>query len=321
LFAGSCAGAFFALDARTGEPLWTYDIRRDGRARNFYGRVHLSEKLLAVPAHGKGAHIYAFEPSAGTVRWKHATAAGSATDVVSDAEAFYVVTLRDELLRLERERGVLSWSYSAGPVPSEARSMGSTPAVGGGRVFFGGVNGTLHALDAQAGALLWKRDFGVEITTSVLLLGDSLVLGLVDGTLLRVSAANGEVQAKTQVQPYPGGALVPAAGRIVVMLAPSSSDSELAAFDETLHLTWRVTAPQGYWTTARPVVQGDHVLAGSSNGLLCAYELQSGELAWSHPVDADHDWELDNVRVIGVDASRVFVGTIGGTLYAFEAGR
>ena len=47
---------------------------------------------------------------------------------VSNGETFLVVTLDDELLCLDPDMGTSRWSYSAGPVPSNVRTMGSTPA-------------------------------------------------------------------------------------------------------------------------------------------------------------------------------------------------
>lgn len=276
------------------------------------------DATVFVAPHGEGAHVYAFDTANGAMRWRYATGRGVATDLVGDDASLYAVTLDDELLCLDADTGDLRWRVVAGSVPAEARTLGSTPAVYEGRVFFAALNGTMRALDARDGSVLWKRDLGHEVTTSVLRDGDALILGLADSTLVRLDAATGETRGLGRLPSHPGGPLMRHGELRVVMLAPSSSASTVAVQGPALQLLWQAEAPRGYWTTPRPTLFDGRVWLGTSTGSVHAFDIQSGALVSSIAVDPEHDWDLDNIRVLGVDAGGLYVGTIGGVLYAFD---
>jgi outer membrane protein assembly factor BamB len=62
-----------------------------------------------------------------------------------------------------------------------------TPIVKDGLLYVGDVGGTVHALDAATGASVWKHDTHEAIWGSVLLAGDRLYVGNLEGrmTVLR----------------------------------------------------------------------------------------------------------------------------------------
>lgn len=314
----SCAGNIFALAAESGDVVWSYDVTSDGAARSFTGRMLRRDTTVFVAPHGDGAHVYAFDVGTGDLRWKAAAGTGVATDLVDSGSALYAVTLEDELLCLDLHSGSLRWSYAAGPVPADARTLGSTPAVFEERVFFAALNGTIRALDARDGGVLWRRDLGHEVTTSVLHDGDALIVGLSDSTLVRIDAATGKALGRVRLPSHAGGVLVSHGERIVAMLAPSSSTSEIAVVDGSLRLLWHGQAPKGYWTTPRPTLFAGRIWLGTSEGTVHAYDVESGAHVTSISVDAEHEWDLDNVRVLGVDENGIYVGTIGGVLFALE---
>jgi outer membrane protein assembly factor BamB len=319
LFAGSCAGIFFALDVDTGEPIWSYDVTADGDAASFHGKIRFTADLVVVGNDGlEGAHLYAFEQSTGRVRWLRPTGRGTTNDVLGAGEALYVVTLEDSVFCLDRASGEPRWRFSAGKIPAEVHTLGSTPALTDTMLFVGALEGTVHALDATSGEVHWTSPLGFQVVTDVHHQAGALYVGTADGQIYRLDAKSGAILAESSVEPRTGGSFVAVADRMVVYLAPSSSEAEIAAFDLDLDLVWRVVAPQGYWSTARPFLLGDAILAGTSTGLLCAIDAESGAVDWCHEVDPEWNWSTDNVRVIGTHDSKLFVGTVGGRLYAFE---
>ena len=54
--------------------------------------------------------------------------------------------------------GARRWKYTAGAIIGE-----SSPAVGGGLVFFGDLGGTVHAVDISDGKARWTFKTGGEV--------------------------------------------------------------------------------------------------------------------------------------------------------------
>ena len=59
----------------------------------------------------------------------------------------------------------------------------SSPAVSGSRVFVGSSDGKLYVLDAQTGAKKWEYEVGDALTSSPAIAGGRLVIGAQDGRL------------------------------------------------------------------------------------------------------------------------------------------
>ena len=85
-------------------------------------------------------------------------------------------------------------------------------------------------------------------------------------------------------------------------------------------IRWEAIAPDGkHWPTARPMILGPWILAGTRSGTIHAINALEGTIEWSHDVDPGREWpEDDGVRVFGRHETTLFVGTIGGMMYAFE---
>jgi outer membrane protein assembly factor BamB len=79
LLIGSCAGTFYAFDKRTGKVRWSYNIHQDADQTSFHGNPLITDQLVLIGtdkscASGGIGHVYAFDRSTGTVRWKYRTA-------------------------------------------------------------------------------------------------------------------------------------------------------------------------------------------------------------------------------------------------------
>jgi outer membrane protein assembly factor BamB len=115
-----------------------------------------------------GVTVPARWPAALTEEWRVPVGEGVASPVVAGGKV-YVFTREQgqEIVRcLDLPGGRELWRSEPYPVayrrgPREGQfSMGprSTPVVAGGRVFTFGLSGMLSCLDAQTGALLWRKD-------------------------------------------------------------------------------------------------------------------------------------------------------------------
>lgn len=65
------------------------------------------------------------------------------------------------------------------------------------------------------------------------------------------------------------------------------------------------------WSTFNPLVLGDLVIVGSASDELFAFSLSDGSTAWELPLEGA-------LRGLGAKGKMLYVGTIGGTVYALE---
>jgi len=311
---------FYGLDPESGEPIWTYDITLDGEQTSFHGDMLITDELVIIGTDAGEGHVYAFEKDSGSVRWMFPAGRGVSTDIVRQGPHLFAVTLDDHIISLELDSGELRWSVETGADPPERFTMGSTPAVLGSHVYVGGLDGAVRCLSADNGTPVWKTPLGEEVVTSTLLVDDEIIVGTADARFHRMRATDGEVVGSVEVSQRARSHLIRLPnGLFTAFLGDHGWEGELVAFDAALGQRWRVEAPDGStWVSARPFVVGPWVIAGSQTGHIYAIDCGDGTVAWSHAVNEDLDWSGDGVRVFGLHDSTLLVGTISGTMYAFD---
>lgn len=95
--------------------------------------------------------MYAFDRATGDVRWKRRTA-GTPTDVARIGRTIYAASFVDELIALNLADGSLRWKFATG-MPNPDCALPPTPVVVDDRVFYAGLDGIIHSLNAQSGRL------------------------------------------------------------------------------------------------------------------------------------------------------------------------
>ncbi len=306
LFVASCNGRMRALDKRTGQVKWEYDISKDGDQREFHGDPLITDELVVIGTDGKMGHVYAFEQSTGLVRWKYRVEErGVASDIVGLQGNAYAVTIRNELLCLDLKTGNSRWTFRSGQSDQYCLTC-SSPAAAADRVYFGGLDGFAYALHAQSGKLIWKRDLGARVTTSAVIRGSDLYLGTAKRRLYRLDANSGEVRGDVETEAAPDGHLVLADSSLLAVLGGKL----LASFDLDLKkLRWSAKA-SNYWTSARPYLWHNVVLAGNREELV-ALRVSDGARQWSYQFP-------ETVRGVGTSPKVLYVGTLHGPLFAYS---
>jgi hypothetical protein len=189
------------------------------------------------------------------------------------------------------------------------------PAASGDRVFFGGINGVLYSLDARSGREIWKRDFGSRISTHLTTSGDDLYLGTANGHLYRVTQKTGAVKADFTVGVTPVGVPVIAKESLLVFLNPQGGDGgaeSLACLDLPLtKVRWGQKAAGG-WSLTNPHLWRDSVLAGNEAGEVLAFRVADGARQGTHLFKG-------TIRSIGGVGDVLYIGTLNGTVYAYQA--
>jgi outer membrane protein assembly factor BamB len=173
-----------ALNAETGEELWTFDIVGAAASSPAYddGVIFVSGIYWV---NGRSA-LFAVDAVTGTQRWMFQSEGGSfATLSIANGMVF---TADDHAIyALDAESGTEQWHFS-----TDASPTGPSIAVANGIVYsIDDVAGTLYALDGESGTKLWEVTTMSGAQRAPVVAGSVLYLGTQQGTLLALDARDG----------------------------------------------------------------------------------------------------------------------------------
>lgn len=227
------------------------------------------------------------------------------TDIQRTRSNVYAVTLDDELLCLDLKSGLPVWSFPTG-VPNPDFLFNSGPAVEEKRVYFGGLDGTVYALDADSGETVWKRNLGSRISTSIVAADESLILGTAEGRFFRLDKKSGNVLAELRLEEPPAGRLLRAEDCVLAFLGLHRIACVNVSLDR---VRWNQEFPT--LSSARPYFWKGAVLAGGDHGDLTAARVSDGSPLWSGKLDG-------TLRGIGSAGDVLYIGTLKGAVHAFS---
>jgi outer membrane protein assembly factor BamB len=244
LYAGTGRAELLALEAATGKILWRKDLSAPVRAAPTIadGRVFvltLDNQLQAL-ATDDGRRLWGYQASApGTTVFGLPAPAYADGLVVAGFGSGDLVVLR-------ATSGSVAWSDSLAAARGrnsllDLSAVRGMPVVADGRVYAGSLGGLILSLDLRTGRRLWERDIATGDTPWVA--GDWMFLLTTDGQLAAIARADGGVPWLTEL--------------------PQFEDEEKK--EDPIH-----------WIG--PVLAGDRLILGSSNGLLMAVSPYTGKI-------------------------------------------
>jgi len=309
VFIGSCSGTFFAINKRSGQTLWTYNIKHDGNQSSFHGGILIAGNRVLLGTDrgtdlaGEG-HIYAFDAVTGKMLWKYLAAPGVSTDLLLDGSRLIAYCGSGELVALDLQSGERLWKQKV-TAPDPDRYLPS-PVLLKHTVFATTGTGLVAAVQATDGKVLWERQLAPTGYLQPVIVQDELYVLSSAKYLYRLDKRTGRVTEQKDLQASPS--FVPS----------QATDSMLVEFsDHTLrrirkgHVLWSARA-DGELTTHKPLVLKDLVVIADETGKLTAWELETGAPHWSttfHHLTAP-------ITTLGADSEVLYVGTQDGTLYA-----
>ena len=222
VYIGDEDGVFYCVDAAKGTERWKYetDFTITGGA-GFFG------DLVLFAAHD--STLYALDRAKGTLAWKYKTKqgpiygsaiiAGDQTFVAGCDSMLHIVSAKDgkgiaqlelsgqsgstpafrdgklyvpnmgsEVQAIDLAKQKIVWSFT----PDPQQGFNSSAAVTDKRVFAGGDEGNVHAIDAAKGTELWKFETNKgRIESSPVVAGNRVYVGTTSGSLFVLDADKG----------------------------------------------------------------------------------------------------------------------------------
>lgn len=243
----------------------------------------------------------------------------------SDGENVYVADHEGSVHAFRLGDGEKLWEYDTSDFrffgDSTAMPFSAGPAVAGGRVAVGSLNGDVLVLDAATGERLWQENVEGELLAQPLMRAGLVIVRTTDGRIVALDAATGARRWDT-VREVPvltvRGHSAPAgdARRVFVGL---DNGKLVALSTEDGSMAWEATVaiPAGASELEEIVdVDGDlayfgsEVYATSYNGNLTALAAESGDILWRE--------EMSSVKAPAVGFGDVFVTDIHSEVHGFE---
>jgi eukaryotic-like serine/threonine-protein kinase len=138
----------------------------------------------------------------------------------------------------------------------------ATPALSAGLAIVGDFDGRLAAVRLEDGTRAWTREFGQPIYSSACVFGDLVVVGCHDGVVRGVKATTGESVFEAETRGPVVASPVAAGSRTVV----GSTDGDLYLFDATGRVLTKARLGEG-GTQASAALDAQGVVVGSARGV------------------------------------------------------
>ncbi|HMB91438.1 MAG TPA: PQQ-binding-like beta-propeller repeat protein [Rhodothermales bacterium] len=266
----------YAVDAQTGRKIWQFAMGTDlpyvWGFDMYLSSPTVVEGLVYVGS-GDG-HVYAVKGATGQVTWSFDAGARVRSSPAFADGIIYVGAMNGRLYGLDAATGQQKMVFKTEGASLDPADFGfdrqavvSSPAVDGGRIFFGGRDGYLYAVDAQTGQQQWQFNYEVSWVLSSPAVADGAVYaGTSDGRFVNaLDAATGEEQWRLAT-PSIVWSSPSVAGDLVYF---GCGDGFLYALDrQTGEEQWRFRTGGGVYSS--PVIAQGTVYVGSDDGVLYA---------------------------------------------------
>jgi outer membrane protein assembly factor BamB len=213
--------------------------------------------------------------------------------------------MRGQAFSFEIPTGRRVWTFE--DVREESSRPPGAPVLAGDRLFFASRAGTVCALEADSGRVVWKRPLNEKLNTSVLFVDGHIIVGALGKRLYRLDAATGATAATFETDGTPLGTLVNAGTCVISLWAP---DMVACVESGSGRTKWKQRMPREI-SSFRPLIVGRSVIVGSDDGTVVAYALRDGGEIWRRRVRGA-------ARGLGFDGVVLYVGTLKGTVAAIS---
>ncbi len=196
--------ALHALNARNGKPHWSFPLSRhrqdraekriEGSATVAGDAVFVNVSYAPKVAGGGSLVLYALDAKTGRKRWSAEWVQAVSSPVVHEGLVF---TGHNSIFAFAESTGAKRWEYALGTKRKSTyseRDEQTDPLVAvDGVLYVATVGGSVHALEASSGRLLWRfeRDGEHAASAAPAAANGTVFIGAVDGSLHALDAKTG----------------------------------------------------------------------------------------------------------------------------------
>lgn len=206
------AGTMWAIDAETGDPLWS-DDRLWGMPHPSTAIDPVTERMVTGSNDGV---VYCWEFPSLEIEWEFQTGVeGREANQVKgtiptyDGSAFAGSWDR-HLYRIDLEDGSEQWRFETGGIVMSNPGIDPETDI----VYTGSADGNAYALNADDGSEIWRQDVGGTVLGSITVTADAVLVGSYDTRLYCLEKDTGEVRWTVANRGHVTGEPVPHDGRI-----------------------------------------------------------------------------------------------------------
>lgn len=258
-----------AWDREAGQEKWRLKTVNgiEGGATLFKGRIYFG---------ANDGVFYAVDARTGRVVWSSPTRSEMLSEPLFDGDTatVYVLSSANTVHAFEADSGKPLWVYNRQESNTFAVRGGTKPALHRGTLFVGFSDGSLAALNAKSGQVLWdvqlnKNKKFKDVDTSPIVDGSRLYIAGYDDRLYCLSADNGAILWRHETGGF--GGLTLQGNRLYY----PTSDGHLRALDkESGQVLWSIPVRNGI--ASMPVLYKGLLVFGESRGDLRFVDASSG---------------------------------------------
>jgi len=182
VFIGSWDGYLYAIDANTGDRIWTFDTGQSGdeRTRGIDSSPTVSDGTVFVGSDSKA--VFALDTTTGEKIWKYETSGPVKSSPTVAAGTVYCADLFGSVYAINANTGKETWVFESGDV------IVSSPTIADGTIFIGGRKGRLYGINAETGNEVWGFETGSRIGSSPTVVNGTVFVGNDDGVIYALDA-------------------------------------------------------------------------------------------------------------------------------------
>jgi outer membrane protein assembly factor BamB/HEPN domain-containing protein len=186
---GYLQGTAYAVSASDGQQLWETEL-----GWGTFSAPAVDTDHVYIESRAEKDPFYALDRTDGSVVWEYPMPDFKGNGTVVDGTV-YVTGFRNDarVVALEAQSGNEQWVIEPN---SEVKT---SPAVGGGKLFFGTVEGIFKAVDAKTGSQQWSATIGEPIVVAPALVGDTVYVTDRSGTVHAFAAQSGDRQLEYDI--------------------------------------------------------------------------------------------------------------------------